>query len=468
MAEKFLHYVKDKSNEIVSTAHEHISSMTDTTGTLAKQKLLQKLITSGVLKSEHIRQALQMGIGCFLDDQFARSKTTNEYTQRVKFPASGSILTPSHNLPDFDIEAYGSDLFYKLMDIYGIKPTTLRSHICEGELREIINPSSSGSLLYLTSDALFLIKTVRDYDAKFIQQKFLNEYYQYVTSTPATFIAKLFGCFGYIPYLSQRKGITVDSFTLRFAIFSNFIPTNIVIHEKYDLKGSSYKRDASATEKQKTSATFKDNDFRDIHPEGFTLPKSVYYLLKDVITRDVEFLLKLNVMDYSLLLTVHNMDNQVKPIRVGTLESLISNARDAFLVGMAQQVDQCNKNNQEEKSKTLLKFKKPMETLGVDHREMSTFDAENAKKFGGIPAINEKGERILLFFGIIDILQTFDICKVMQQQYQTVENPDVVDARSIVAADFYADRFKKFVFERVFRPAEDELSAHSMSMHAFS
>ncbi|CAF4127449.1 unnamed protein product [Rotaria magnacalcarata] len=109
-----------------------------------------------------------------------------------------------------------------------------------------------------------------------------------------------------------------------------------------------------------------------------------------------------------------------------------------------------------------------METLGVDHREMSTFDAENAKKFGGIPAINEKGERILLFFGIIDILQTFDICKVMQQQYQTVENPDVVDARSIVAADFYADRFKKFVFERVFRPAEDELSAHSMSMHAFS
>ncbi|CAF3682430.1 unnamed protein product [Rotaria socialis] len=464
MAEKFLHYVKDKKHELVSTVHEHISSMTDTTGTLAKQKLLQKLITSGVLKSEHIRQALQIGIGYFLDDQLDRPKTLNEYTQRVKFPTCGSILTPSHNLPDFDIEAYGIDLFYTLMNIYDIQPTTLRSHICQGELREIVNPSSSGSLLYLTSDALFLIKTVRDYDAKFIQQKFLNEYCQYVTSTPATFIAKLFGCFGYIPYLSQQKGITVDSFTLRFAIFSNFIPTNIVIHEKYDLKGSSYKRDASATEKQKTSATFKDNDFRDIHPEGLTLPKSVYYLLKDVITRDVEFLQKLNVMDYSLLLTVHNMDNQVKPTRIGTLESLISNARDAFLVGMAQQVDQLD----EEKSKTPLKFKNPMETLGVGHKEMSTFDAENAKKIGGIPAINEKGEWVLLFFGIIDILQTFDICKVMQRQYQTVENPDVVDDRSIVETDFYADRFKKFVFERVFRPAEDELCTHPMSMNAFS
>jgi 1-phosphatidylinositol-4-phosphate 5-kinase len=136
-----------------------------------------------------------------------------------------------------------------------------------------------------------------------MQQKFLNEYFNYVKHTPATFIAKLFGSFGYIPYLSQQTGITVDSFTLRFAIFSNFIPSNIQIHEKYDLKGSSYKRDANAQEKLKSSATFKDNDFREIHPNGLKLPKSVYYHLKEVLTRDVEFLEKLNIMDYSLLLS---------------------------------------------------------------------------------------------------------------------------------------------------------------------
>ncbi|CAF5218837.1 unnamed protein product, partial [Rotaria magnacalcarata] len=74
----------------------------------------------------------------------------------------------------------------------------------------------------------------------------------------------------------------------------------------------------------------------------------------------------------------------------------------------------------------------------------------------GIPAINEKGEHLLVFFGIIDILQTFDICKVMQRHYQTVENPDVVKERSIVDAVFYAKRFKEFVFNRVFLPAGDE------------
>lgn len=59
----------------------------------------------------------------------------------------------------------------------------------------------------------------------------------------------------------------------------------------------------------------------------------------------------------------------------------------------------------------------------------------------------------------------FDICKVMQRQYQTVENRDVVDDRSIVEADFYAKRFKEFVFERVFHPAKDELSTHPVSVH---
>ena len=189
------------------------------------------------------------------------------------------------------------------MHIYGINSHILKRDICEGELKEIANPSKSGSLLYLTSDSTFLIKTIRDYDAEFIQQKFLNEYVNYVRRTPATFITKLFGCFGYTRHLSQQKNITVNSLTLRFAIFSNFIPANIEIHEKYDLKGSSYRRDANVEEKRKSSATFKDNDFRNIHPQGFKLPKSVFYHLKQVLTRDVEFLERLNIMDYSLLLS---------------------------------------------------------------------------------------------------------------------------------------------------------------------
>ena len=340
-----------------------------------------------------------LGIGYFLDQHSKKPSMSSAYVQREKFPAVGGA-TPSHSFPDFDIEAYGLDTFCALMNIYGISSDTLRRHICEGELKEIVNPSSSGSLLYLTSDSTYLIKTVRDYDAKFIQQKFLDAYHQYVRQTPGTFLAKLFGVYGYIPYISQQMGITVDSFTLRFAIFSNVIPTNIDIHEKYDLKGSSYKRDANLSERIKSSATFKDNDFREIHPHGLKIPKKIFDHLKDILTRDVEFLEKLNIMDYSLLLSkrylgfrlrriglllnwivVHNMDNQVKPTRTGSFEALMGTVRDTLLNGMIEQRNE-NAHRNPHEPKQRLRFKKPSETLGFIYEEIPTFDVEYAREYG--------------------------------------------------------------------------------------
>jgi hypothetical protein len=61
MADRLLEFVKEKTSALVTTVQDHVSSVTDTTGTLAKQKLLQTLISSGVIQSEHIRHALQIG-----------------------------------------------------------------------------------------------------------------------------------------------------------------------------------------------------------------------------------------------------------------------------------------------------------------------------------------------------------------------------------------------------------------------
>lgn len=458
ITDRVVGFVRDKGGSLVTTVHEHVTSVTDTTGAIAKQKLLQGLFASGVIQSKHIGYGLQIGIGYFLSQQSHLS----EYVQRVKFPASGGV-TPPHSFPDFDIEAYGLDTFISLMNIYNITPQSLRQHICNGELKEIVNPSSSGASLYLTSDSSYLIKTVRGYDAKFIQQKFLQAYHHYIQQTPGTFITKLFGVYGYIPYISPQRGITVDSFILRFAIFANLIPTNLDIHEKYDLKGSSYKRDANFNERIKNSATFKDNDFRDIHPQGIKIPSKIFYELKNTLLRDVTFLENLNIMDYSLLLIIHNMDNPVKPKRVGSFEALMGSVQDAMLLGMSQQR---NEHPTSEQSRDYVRFKKPSDTLGFIYEEIPRFDVDYAREFGGIPAVNEKGERLLLFLGIIDILQTFDICKSMQRQYQTVENPNVVAERSIVDAKFYAQRFKEFIFEGVFHPADDSIATNPTSSSA--
>ncbi|CAF1626480.1 unnamed protein product, partial [Didymodactylos carnosus] len=253
MAENLAQTLRGKSQSVVQRIQESISSITDTSAALSKQVILQKLLANGILQMDHIRNALQMGIGYYLDQKIeqnpnqkslihTRPTYDTEHVERLKFPAigGGEKNTPPHSYPDFDCEAYALNAFFCLMNIYGIDPEILRDSIIgSGELREIANPAKSGSLLYLTADKEFIIKTVRDYEAKFIQQKFLSAYVDYVRKRPGTFITKLFGLYGYIPYIPKEKlGLSVETFTLRFAVFSNFIPSQLEIHEKYDLKGS--------------------------------------------------------------------------------------------------------------------------------------------------------------------------------------------------------------------------------------
>ena len=51
---------------------------------------------------------------------------------------------------------------------------------------------------------------------------------------------------------------------------NNLLPSQIKLHEKYDLKGSTYKRKASKRERAKKCPTLKDLDFIENHPEGIS------------------------------------------------------------------------------------------------------------------------------------------------------------------------------------------------------
>ena len=48
---------------------------------------------------------------------------------------------------------------------------------------------------------------------------------------------------------------------------NNLLPSTLKYHEKYDLKGSSYKRKAVGAELGKSSPTYKDLDFQERHTE---------------------------------------------------------------------------------------------------------------------------------------------------------------------------------------------------------
>ena len=77
------------------------------------------------------------------------------------------------------------------------------------------------------------------------------------------------------------------------------------MHKKYDLKGSTVDRDASEKEKQKKEPTLKDNDFV---KDGvkMTIGEEAKEKLLETLNADVGFLTKNEIMDYSLLLGIHD------------------------------------------------------------------------------------------------------------------------------------------------------------------
>jgi 1-phosphatidylinositol-4-phosphate 5-kinase len=67
---------------------------------------------------------------------------------------------------------------------------------------------------------------------------------------------------------------------------NNLIPSNVQMHEKYDLKGSKFKRRANSQERQKESPTWKDLDFMERHPDGLILDPETFNALKLTVERD--------------------------------------------------------------------------------------------------------------------------------------------------------------------------------------
>ena len=173
--------------------------------------------------------------------------------------------------------------------------------MCSQPLRELSNPGASGSIFYLTDDDEFIIKTVMHKEGEFLQ-KLLPGYYMNLNQNPRTLLPKFFGLYCF----------QCNSKNVRLCVMNNLLPSYVRMHLKYDLKGSTYKRRASKAEKKKKSPTYKDLDFMEHHPNGILLEADTYNALIKTIQRDCRVLESFKIMDYSLLVGVHNLDQALK------------------------------------------------------------------------------------------------------------------------------------------------------------
>ncbi|XP_062528728.1 phosphatidylinositol 4-phosphate 5-kinase type-1 alpha isoform X8 [Bombyx mori] len=410
-------------------------------------------ITYKKIQSSQIMGSIQLGIQHaigglaskperdLLMQDFMTVETTN-------FPHEGSNHTPAHHYSEFKFKTYAPIAFRYFRDLFGIQPDDFLMSMCSAPLRELSNPGASGSIFYLTNDDEFIIKTVQHKEGEFLQ-KLLPGYYLNLDQNPRTLLPKFFGLYCY----------QCNSKNVRLVAMNNLLPSSIKMHQKYDLKGSTYKRKASKTERQKTSPTYKDLDFMEHHNEGIFLEADTYTALIKTMQRDCRVLESFKIMDYSLLVGIHNLDdaqreknearkltesgqsdgedNEGETKRTG-LNRTRSEAREDFGIQV--------KRTQSINRQRLVAHSTAMESIQA---ESEPIDEEEDVPSGGIPARNARGERLLLFLGIIDILQSYRLRKKLEHTWKSMIHDG--DTVSVHRPSFYAQRFLDFMAKTVFK-----------------
>jgi len=236
------------------------------------------------------------------------------------------------------------------------------------------------------------------------------------------------------------------------------------MHQKYDLKGSTYKRKANKYERGKNSPTFKDLDFMEHHADGILLEAETYKALITTIERDCRVLASFKIMDYSLLVGIHNLDLAAKQKTLEKERRL--NGGDGSSGGEGGEGSSSGGGGERGSSLTrsrsinrhkLVAHSTAMESIQADS---DPIDEEDHVPPGGIPARNAKGERLLLFIGVIDILQSYRLKKKLEHTFKSMIHDG--DTISVHRPNFYAQRFLKFMEGTVFKKIPSPLR-HSPS-----
>lgn len=208
---------------------------------------------------------------------------------------------------------YAPKIFYNIRKLYGFNnesyikslgPENFLGNLIlikNRSLRELCSTGKSGSFFYYSYDSKFVLKTISVHEFEFFEN-ILQDYYNHIVKNPNSMLQRFFGM--HTMYFNDIK--------MHFVIMNNVFNTNVQVHYKYDLKGSTYQR-LSRNKKEKNYDSYdyaipmKDLDFKERGEKILLLKQEREHISHELIN-DSEFLASKNINDYSLLIGVHNPD----------------------------------------------------------------------------------------------------------------------------------------------------------------
>ncbi|KAI3325533.1 hypothetical protein HD806DRAFT_490606 [Xylariaceae sp. AK1471] len=377
--------------------------------------------------------------------------------QKSTFDIAGNELVPSAKY-DFKFKDYAPWVFRHLRALFRLDPADyLMSLTGKYILSELGSPGKSGSFFYFSRDYKYIIKTIHHGEHKFLR-KILKDYYNHVIDNPNTLLSQFYGLHRVkMPYGKK----------IHFVVMNNLFPPHRDIHTTFDLKGSTVGRDYKEDDLEKNPrATLKDLNWlrRKRHLE-LGLQKRQLFLQQ--LQSDVKLMQKLKIMDYSLLIGIHDL-------RKGNEENLRDKTLQVFNPGGAGPAEDAPDPNQAllrtpsklesarkaRELRQMIKAERPVpmrqttdrmpDELAEGHGRGGLFYNDD----GGLRATHEDntpGEEVY-YLGVIDCLTHYGMIKKIEHFWKGLSSDRT--QISALPPEEYGDRFLKFMSGITMSPEE--------------
>jgi 1-phosphatidylinositol-4-phosphate 5-kinase len=214
---------------------------------------------------------------------------------------------------NFVAVTYSPQLFKQIRLLSGVTENDMQASfgfarllekIIRGDLDDLKGSSSAGrsnSLFYYSFDKRFIVRTICRNEYCLLKE-ILPSYFEYIQQNPHSYITRFYE----FSKLRLMNGGEIKK--VYYVVMNNVFYNTRSIHTCYDIKGSFYGRSSQQKSADKP-IVYKDQDLLE-SGQQIRLRQPYLNLILDQITRDSHFLSSIGLIDYSLILGVHNISSE--------------------------------------------------------------------------------------------------------------------------------------------------------------
>uniref|UniRef100_A0A2S2NY45 1-phosphatidylinositol-5-phosphate 4-kinase n=1 Tax=Schizaphis graminum TaxID=13262 RepID=A0A2S2NY45_SCHGA len=338
---------------------------------------------------------------------------------------------PSH----FKIKEYCPLVFRNLRERFGIDDLDYKESMTRSQPVSADTTGKSNAGFYYSYDKLFIIKTLTSEEVERMHS-FLKHYHPYIVERHGKTL---------LPQYLGMYRLTVDGDEHYVVAMRNVFSNHLATHRKFDLKGSTVDREASDKEKEKDLPTYKDNDFVKERTKIYIGDEAKDKLL-ETLGADVDFLTGLHLMDYSLLLGIHDCTRAERERE----EAIASGTGDIN----AEEEDEDAEDSEGAGNTVTWANTPPDSPHSLLARDTSLCQYDAAAiipdlDIYAIPSSEGAPVREIYFIALIDVLTHYGVKKQAAKAAKTLKHGSNVDGISTCDPEQYGKRFIEFLSKAI-------------------